>query len=78
MTCVWNCKFQARGLASANETRPHGSPAAHATHTDNWGSVTLFLNAILILTLQSYIEAVEQTGARIKTVPQRSLSIPSI
>lgn len=66
MPRVWNCKLQARGLASANDTRPHGSPAAHATQTDNWGSLALFLNAILILTLtpQSYIETVEQTGDR--------------
>lgn len=52
-------------MALANETYPHGSPAAHAMYTDNWGLLTLLLKAILIPSPQFHIETMEQPGAKI-------------
>lgn len=55
------------------ETYPHGNPAAHAMYTDNWGSLTVLLKAILIPSPQFHIETVEQTGAKVNYASQALL-----
>lgn len=64
--------------SEAKETYLHENPASHAMYTDNWGSLTRLLKAILIPSPQFHIETVEQTGAKMNYSSQVPLDATHI